>query len=83
MYDLIATDTGKSWRDLGRELGIRCGEMDEIEEKSNSIKQRVLEMLYLFEKRQDNKKTIFLLCTALENARRKDLSRKIVDYLSR
>lgn len=83
LYDLIATDTGRSWRDLGRELGIRDGEMDEIEDATKSIKQRVLKMLYLFENRQDNKKTVFLLCEALEKARRKDLSRKIVEYLSR
>lgn len=86
IYKLIASEIGRKWREFGRGIGIREGEMDEVESTfPRDFKSRVMRMLTIFEEdeREDPRRVVLRICDALEKCRRKDLSRQTIEILSR
>lgn len=86
IYKLISSEIGRNWRHFGRELKIKQGELDELDlNYPRDLKTRVIKMLELFEEpdREDPKEHVMMICNALEECRRKDLSKKIQEILTR
>ncbi|KAH8418128.1 hypothetical protein KR222_005076, partial [Zaprionus bogoriensis] len=85
IYTRIAKELGRSWRNLGRQLDIAEGTMDEIEQRfPNDLKSRILRLLQIFEEDEcnDPRKLLLQLCQGLADCGRKDLRRKVEQIMS-
>lgn len=83
IYKIIATEIGRKWKDLGRELEITEGILDKIELEENNIGERVYKILKEFEEYCPLHQRSAKLNQALIECRRKDLAKKIVDIEQR
>lgn len=84
IYKMISEDIGRKWRDLGRELRIKEGQLDDLEIKySNSSKLRALEIFKMFEDKGDPKSIVLDICEALIQIRRNDLRKEVERILIR
>lgn len=81
--EIITEEIGSYWRDLGRNLKVREGKIDEIDATNATVKSKVLKVLEIFDHNVDKPKWFYKLCEGLEQARRKDLSRSIQEIMTR
>lgn len=80
--EAIREGIGCFWKDLGRNLNIQEGRIQEIDEKYNNISDKIEELMNVFEKRVDRQRWFMILCRALERSRRKDLSKYLNEIMS-
>ncbi|CAH0728760.1 unnamed protein product, partial [Brenthis ino] len=80
--EAIREGIGCFWKDLGRNLNIQEGRIQEIDEKYNNISDKIEELMNVFEKRVDKQRWFMILCRALERSRRKDLSKYLNEIMS-
>lgn len=83
IYKVISEDIGRKWRDLGRELKIKEGQLDDLESKYNTSKLRTLEIFRMFEERSDPRSIVVDICEALIQVRRNDLRKEVEQILIR
>lgn len=86
IYKLIAGDIGRKWREFGRNLGIKEGDMDSLDcQFPRDFKSKVYGLFNLFESEeyQDPKRYVSKICESLEECRRNDLKRKVFEILAR
>lgn len=83
IYKLISGDIGRKWRDLGRELKIKEGQLDDLESRYNDSKTRTLEIFRMFEERSDPRSIVVDICEALIQVRRNDLRKEVEQILIR
>lgn len=82
VYRLIAEEIGKRWRDLGRELRVSEGRLDEINETHrNSTANKVHAVFAQFEERTPRRQQCQMLLDALEQVPRRDLRRQVQTML--
>lgn len=80
VYREISVEIGKKWRDFGRGIGIREGEMDSLEVSCRGIEERIYKMLAKLEENEFNnlERVYYVLIKSLEeNCNRRKLSDKI------
>ncbi|KAH8371613.1 hypothetical protein KR093_008274 [Drosophila rubida] len=85
IFKKISQECGRSWRELGRKLGIGEGTMDELEEAfPRDLKSRILRLLQIFEEDECNDPRQFLLqlCRGLSDSNRNDLRKKVEQIMS-
>ncbi|KAL7733766.1 hypothetical protein ACLKA6_011492 [Drosophila palustris] len=85
VFKKISQELGRSWRDLGRKLGIGEGAMDEIEARfPQDLKSRILRLLQIFEEDEcnDPRQLLLQLCRGLSDCGRKDLRRRVEQIMS-
>ncbi|KAH8302778.1 hypothetical protein KR044_010738 [Drosophila immigrans] len=85
IYNKISQECGRSWRSLGRKLGIGEGTMDAIEEAfPRDLKSSILRLLQIFEEDEcnDPRQLLLLLCRGLNDCGRKDLRKKVEQIMS-
>lgn len=83
IYKLISEEIGRKWRDLGRELKIKEGQLDDLESKHNTSKSRTLEIFKMFEEKSDPRSIVVDICEALIQVRRNDLRKEVEKILIR
>lgn len=83
IYKLISEDIGRKWRDLGRELKVKEGQLDDLESKYNTSKSRTLEIFRMFEERSDPRSIVVDILEALIQVRRNDLRKEVEQILIR
>lgn len=85
IFDVMAKELGKRWRDLGRVLEFHEAELDEFEEHNGrDLRARIHEMMNVYSKRfNSTEEMIKDLCTALEQARRVDLRKKVQQVVAK
>ncbi|PSN38111.1 hypothetical protein C0J52_00847 [Blattella germanica] len=84
VIDRVVQDIGTNWKDLARELGIREGDIDDIECKyPRSYKDRAHECLKSFISETDPFKLQHKLLGALIKCGRRDLQEAVEEILSR
>ncbi|KAJ8974359.1 hypothetical protein NQ317_001320 [Molorchus minor] len=81
--DIICCNIGKKWNEFARQLKIPEGFIDQLEHKHNQIGDMVHEILVYHRKVSDERYWKIKLCQALENARRKDLSRDVQEEFAK
>ncbi|CAK1553691.1 unnamed protein product [Leptosia nina] len=77
IIEKIVEEIGTNWRDLARNLRIQEGQIDEIDKTKETLAEKATELLKLYERKADPQRGFYYLCNALENARRRDLSRSL------
>lgn len=83
MHMTLVEEIGTYWRDLGRNLGIAEGMIDQINLTNDTLKSKACTLLQEYEeKKADPQRWFFHLCQALERTRRRDLSRKLQDIMT-
>lgn len=83
IYKIISEDIGRKWRDFGRELKVKEGQLDDLESQHNSSKSRALAILSMFEERSDPRSIVVDICEALIQVRRNDLRKEVEQILIR
>lgn len=83
IYKLISEDIGRKWRDFGRELKIKEGQLDDLESRYNTSKSRTLEIFRMFEERSDPRSIVVDILEALIQVRRNDLRKEVEQILIR
>lgn len=82
VYKTVADEIGKKWNELGRELSVREGEMDRIQERyRDDIHSKMYAIFELFESRTDCSDRSSRLCEALREVRRTDLAKRVSHIL--
>lgn len=79
--ETIVEEIGTHWRDLARNLKMQECRIDEIDKQKNTLEEKAIELLKLYEYKADPQRGFYVLCSALEKTRRKDLSRKIQEIM--
>ncbi|XP_023031922.1 fas-associated death domain protein isoform X2 [Drosophila willistoni] len=85
VFKKISEQLGRSWRDLGRQLNISEGAMDDMEERyPRDLKSRILYLLKMAEEDEVHDPRQFLkrLCRGLSGAGRNDLRNRVEDTMS-
>ncbi|XP_051861720.1 fas-associated death domain protein [Drosophila albomicans] len=85
IFKKISQECGRSWRELGRKLGIGEGIMDDIETTyPRDLKSRILRLLQIFEEDEcnDPRQLLLQLCQGLADCGRKDLRKKVEQIMS-
>lgn len=86
IYKIIARDIGRDWRFFGRELSVRAGDLDKIDEKyPKDLHSKVYEVFDMFENDPSHnpREHYNIICEALDSCRRKDIRRlvqKVMNY---
>lgn len=81
IYKLVAGDIGSDWKKLSRELQIKDGQIDRIDERYRDIVDKMRASFQIFEENTAPEHRSVRFCDALCEVRRKDLSRKVVHIL--
>ncbi|XP_075970633.1 fas-associated death domain protein isoform X2 [Anticarsia gemmatalis] len=83
IFKTIIEEIGSFWRDLGRNLRIRECDIDDIDLQNKTVAEKASKIMKAYEyHKADPDKWFFVLCDALEKARRKDLVRSIQDIMA-
>ncbi|XP_014363501.2 fas-associated death domain protein [Papilio machaon] len=82
ILETITEEIGIFWRDLARNLKIRECVIDEIDLNNKNLSMKAAKLLEAYEHKADPQRWFFVLCEALEKARRKDISRSLQDIMS-
>ncbi|XP_013141311.1 PREDICTED: fas-associated death domain protein isoform X2 [Papilio polytes] len=82
ILETITEEIGIFWRDLARNLKIRECVIDEIDLNNRNLSIKAEKLLEAYEHKADPQRWFFVLCEALEKARRKDISRSLQDIMS-
>lgn len=83
IYKTISEDIGRKWRDLGRELKVKEGQLDDLESKYNTSTSRALAIFTMFEEKSDPRSIVVDICEALIQVRRNDLRKEVEQILIR
>lgn len=82
--DCVCRDIGTHWKDLARNLSMREGDIDEIEEKyPGKLKERAYECMRRFIKDTDPYKVQQKLLYALDRCGRRDVKEEVEEILNR
>ncbi|XP_018319499.1 FAS-associated death domain protein-like [Agrilus planipennis] len=76
IHSLIAEDIGHSWKDFARQLDVKEGQIDALEDQYRSISDRVHKILIMHKNTCEKRKWQSTLLRALSKARRNDLQEK-------
>ncbi|CAG4937769.1 unnamed protein product [Colias eurytheme] len=79
--ETIVEEIGTYWRDLARNLKIQEKRIDEIDIRNNTLAEKAIELLKIYEHKADPQRGFYALCNALEKARRKDLSKTLQEIM--
>lgn len=79
IYKLIAGEIGNKWRSFGREMLLKEGQLDNLEEQNKVLETRNYKMFEMIEQRWDEIDEDFVraFSNGLEKAHRKDLAKEI------
>lgn len=78
IYKTVAEEIGTKWRELGRELGLKESQLDQIHAQNrDDITNKVYEILRKFEEITLPRNYYNTMCNALTDVRRRDLTKKL------
>ena len=66
----------EKWRTLGRRLGIKDPELEDIDQLHKQLSEKGYQILKLWKRREGSAATHQALCDALKRVKRKDLAQK-------
>ncbi|KAJ0179868.1 hypothetical protein K1T71_004459 [Dendrolimus kikuchii] len=82
IFDTLNEEIGTHWRDLGRFLNMKESFIDEIECQNIPLRAKVTQLMERYiETKADPQRWFFVLCEALEQARRKDLAKTLQEIM--
>ncbi|XP_038210185.1 fas-associated death domain protein [Zerene cesonia] len=79
--ETIVEEIGTYWRDLARNLKIQENRIDEIDTQKYTLTDKARELLKIYQHKADPQRGFYVLCDALEKARRKDLSKNLQEIM--
>ncbi|XP_068142337.1 fas-associated death domain protein [Drosophila tropicalis] len=85
VFKKISEQLGRSWRDLGRQLNISEGAMDDMEDRyPRDLKSRILYLLKMAEEDEvyDPRQFLRRLCRGLSEAGRNDIRNRVEETMS-
>ncbi|XP_059059867.1 uncharacterized protein LOC131853077 [Achroia grisella] len=81
IYETIKEQIGSYWCILGRKLQIRECTIDEINKANDDLYMKASKIMDLYKVKADRQNWFIILCHALDNAKREDLTKKIQDIM--